>query len=81
MANEIIPPNTPFTRAVERVRATRATQGTSAAEEMELPRTSPRARLNYFPDDSTLGSMVDRALAALSRGIVWARGAIVNLVV
>lgn len=81
MANEIIPPNSPFTRALERTRATRRAQGTAEAEETEAPRASPRARLNFIPDDTVLGSMVDRALAALSRGIVWTRGAILNLLV
>ena len=81
MANEIIPPNSPFTRALERTRAARRTEQTSQTEETETPRRSPRARLNFMPDDTMLGTMIDRALAAMSRGIVWARGAIVNLVV
>lgn len=80
MANEIIPPNSPFTRAVERARAARRTQGTADTEEAQ-PRTSPRARLNFIPDDTLLGAMIDRALASLSRGIVWTRGAILNLLV
>ena len=80
MANEIIPPNSPFTRAVERARATRRAERTDEAEEAQ-PRSSPRARLNFIPDDSMLGTMIDRALSALSRGMVWTRGAIVNLLV
>ncbi len=83
MANEIIPPNSPFTRAVERARAARRTDPLSRLEEAEeaRPKSSPRARLNFIPDDSMLGSMIDRALSAMSRGITWTRGAILNLLV
>ncbi len=43
--------------------------------------TSVRARLNFLPDDSTLANLVDQALTALSRGVRWARGSIINLIV
>jgi len=83
MANEIIPPNSPFTRAVERAKAAKRASPADRLDEAEetRPRSSPRAKLNFFPDNSILGEMVDRALAALSRGVTWTRGAIVNLLV
>lgn len=83
MANEIIPPNSPFTRALERTRAARRSDPLDRLEEAEetRPKSSPRARLNFIPDDTLLGSMIDRALAAMSKGVVWARGAILNLLV
>jgi hypothetical protein len=43
--------------------------------------TSVRARLNFLPDDSMLASLVDQALTALARGVRWARGSIINLIV
>lgn len=83
MANEIIPPSTPFTRAVERARAAKRAGNVGATEETEAPvqRSSPRARLNFIPDDSMLADMIDRALSAMSRGAKWTRGAILNLLV
>lgn len=83
MANEIIPPNSPFTRAVERARAARRVERPDEADRTEetFSRSSPRARLNFIPDDSMLGAMIDRALGAISRGVVWTRGAILNLLV
>jgi hypothetical protein len=83
MANEIIPPSTPFTRAVAQVKAKRRAEGVEdadGADEASL-RQSPRARLNFIPDDSMLSNMIDRALLALSRGARWARGSILNLLV
>jgi hypothetical protein len=82
MANDLIPPSDRFARAI----AVRANKGAETVERMATPQPpppakSPRARLNVFPDDSALAVLVDRALTALSRGVVWARGAIVNLVV
>ncbi len=43
--------------------------------------TQHRARLNFMPDDSALANLVGQALSALSKGIRWARGSIVNLIV
>lgn len=40
-----------------------------------------RARLNYEPDNSTLAGLINQALTALSRGVRWARGSIINLIV
>jgi hypothetical protein len=47
------------------------------------PRTTSqvRARLNYEPDSETLSGLIGNALAALSRGVRWARGSILNLLV
>lgn len=83
MANEIIPPNSPFTRAVERARAAKRLDPADRLDEAEeaRPKSSPRARLNFLPDDTMLGAMIDRALSAMSRGLTWTRGAILNLLV
>lgn len=79
MANDLIPPPDRFANAVARARAARAPAAAAPAQgSKEKP---PRARLNVFPDDVTIADMVGRALGSLKRGIVWARGAIVNLVV
>ncbi len=83
MANEIIPPNSPFTRAIERAKAAKRIDPVDRVDDAEdvRPRASPRAKLNFLPDDTVLGGMIDRALAALSRGVTWTRGAILNLLV
>ncbi|OYW14342.1 MAG: hypothetical protein B7X02_00255 [Rhodospirillales bacterium 12-54-5] len=89
MTNDLIPPSDRFARAVAKVQAKRVAEGlvpiqtASPVAPKAGPSTgrSPKARLNFFPDDSYLSDMVEKALTALSRGVVWARGAIVNLVV
>lgn len=74
-------------RAAERIRAKREAERTQAATpEATLltpvtTTTQVRARLNFIPDDSMLGGMIQQALTALSRGVRWARGSIINLVV
>ncbi len=79
MANEILPPNSPFTRAVQQVKAKRRADEPEESEGTR--RASPRARLNFIPDDTLLAEMIDRALYAVSKGTRWARGAILNLLV
>ena len=71
----------PFLRAAAEIKATGAITRPVAPEKSEAPRKSPRARLNYLPEDSELSGMIDRALGAMSRGIHWVRGSIVNLLV
>lgn len=80
MANNQITPQSAFERAAAQVRAQRKPDAVSKPEEK---RTSAqiRASLNHIPDTDTLHSMIDKALAALSRGVRWARGSIVNLIV
>lgn len=73
----------------DRVRAKREAerkQKVSAAEPITVNQavttsTGVRARLNFLPDDSMLAELVGQALTALSRGVRWARGSIVNLIV
>lgn len=38
-----------------------------------------RAQFNYIPSPDVLKTMIDRALEALSKGIYWDRGSIINL--
>lgn len=87
MAQDLIPPNRPSTIA-DRVREKRAAERKSGVESADATpiqtistSTQVRARLNFLPNDSMLSEMVDQALMALSRGVRWARGSIVNLIV
>ena len=43
--------------------------------------TQHRARLNVIPDSASLQGLIENALTALSRGVRWARGSILNLLV
>lgn len=81
MANEPVSGNS-FQRAAQHVQASRATQRAQAVAAIQ-PKTSAakRARLNVMPDEDTLYGLIDQALSALARGIRWARGSIVNLLV
>ncbi len=38
-----------------------------------------RARLNFIPSQEALQELIDKALTALSRGIFWDRGSIINI--
>lgn len=38
-----------------------------------------RARLNVIPQPDELSRLIDKALNALSRGVYWDRGSIVNI--
>jgi hypothetical protein len=85
MVNDLIPNNS-LLRAAERVRAKREAErasGLAEATPLLAPRTSSqvRARLNYLPDSEALNGLIGNALAALSRGVRWARGSIINLLV
>jgi hypothetical protein len=88
MAQELIPGNS-LARAADRVRAKREAERTrKMAEEPITLNAAPvttttrvRARLNFIPDDTMLKNLVDQALTALARGVRWARGSIINLIV
>ncbi len=53
-------------------------KSTSADLRKYYPRQ--RARLNIIPTDQQLENLVKRALEALSKGIFWDRGSIINIV-
>ncbi len=85
MADDLIPSN-PLLRAVANVRAQREAERPSATTEatplVQVKTSSQvRAKLNFIPDDSTLAGLINNALSALSRGVRWARGSIINLIV
>lgn len=86
MADDLISGNT-LLRAAEKVRAQRAAAAAGKVAEpitiTQVKSTSAqiRARLNFIPDNESLSDLIDRALGALSRGVRWARGSIVNLLV
>lgn len=80
--------SSPFLRAAAKVQARRAVDRTQAVKGNEptpiiQPTTSAqiRARLNVIPDETSLNDMIGKALTALSRGVRWARGSILNLLV
>ncbi len=85
MANDSISSNN-LLRAAERVRAKREAERTGGVAEAAalLPVktiTQHRARLNVIPDSASLQGLIENALTALSRGVRWARGSILNLLV
>ncbi len=85
MADDLIPSNS-LIRAAERVRKARAAGLVEAPVQPEkitvITTTGKvRARLNFLPNNDMLKEMVGQALTALSRGVRWARGSIINLVV
>lgn len=86
MSNQPISNNNTLLRAAERVRAQREAERVGRVVEGEVlapvkTTTSVRARLNDIPDHETLVGRINNALAALSRGVRWARGSILNLLV
>ena len=87
MANDLISGNS-LARAAERVRAQRELERAGKVTTPEATIMAPiknsaqvRARLNFIPDAETLSSLIGNALSALSRGVRWTRGSIVNLLV
>lgn len=83
MANELVTTSrNPFIRAADQLKATGSIDRKAALPEPEaLPTRSTRARLNFIPDGDLLRQMIDRALSALSKGRIFDRGAILNLLV
>lgn len=86
MANDINT-NSSLQRAADRVRAKRQAERARAPEEPitlnapTITTSKVRAPLDYMPDNAALKSLIDQALTALSRGVRWARGSIINLIV
>jgi hypothetical protein len=76
-----------LTRAAERVRKQREAERAGGVSELtpiapvKGTTTQMRAKLNVVPNNDAIKSLVDQALTALSRGIRWARGSIINLIV
>lgn len=80
MNHSLIPSGNPFIRASQELQATGKITRPAPAKNVE-PARSPRARLNFIPDEDSLMAMVGRALQALSQGMRWDRGSILNLLV
>jgi len=40
----------------------------------------PKPPRNFIPSDEVISGLIERALAALLRGMIWDRGSIINLV-
>lgn len=81
MANQLITTSgNPFLRAAEQLRA-KGEIDRKALVDSPAPLRSSRARLNFIPDGDTLHEMIGRALSALSKGRIFDRGAILNLIV
>lgn len=76
----------PLLNSLERVKKSREAERTGRVVEAEIlepvkTSSSIRARLNVIPDESTLAAKITQALSALARGVRWARGSILNLLV
>lgn len=70
--------NNPFLRAADELRLTGRIERKA---EITTSKRVGRAILNYFPEDSELFTLIDKALNALSRGVYWDRGSILNVLV
>jgi len=86
MSNTPISNTNSLLRAAEKVRATREAERAGRVVEGEIlapvkTTSQVRARLNDIPDHTTLMGRINNALTALSRGVRWARGSILNLLV
>lgn len=88
MSQEILPGGRRPLTVADRVREKRAAERKEKLLNAEpiIPTvttttTQIRARLNVEPDDSALAALVNQALTALARGVRWARGSIINLIV
>lgn len=68
----------PFLRAADELRLTGKIE---RKKEITISKRISRAVLNYIPEDSELLPQIERALQALSRGIYWDRGSILNVLV
>ncbi|MCH2547647.1 MAG: hypothetical protein MK052_08575 [Alphaproteobacteria bacterium] len=79
MSNRIPSTGLPATTGVSRVTDPRQR---SQTHEKELRDYAPphRAQRNYIPTPDALKNMIDRALEALSKGVYWDRGSIINIV-
>jgi len=64
----LTPPDTRVRRPVDR---------RSQREELRPP---PRPLTNFIPTTEAIQMLIERALTALSEGIYWDRGSIINLV-
>lgn len=78
MANTIPPSSLPVSAGISRPRDTAA----SGEKDNNLRKhASPaKAHKNYIPSPDVLRSLIERALDALSHGVYWQRGSIINLV-
>lgn len=79
MTDEIRTKSNPLVEHALRIRQKGAISAPSRGE----PRTrnTPKAPLNFIPDTDMLSGMISNAMQALSRGVRWARGSILNLLV
>lgn len=75
--NTRIPPSIPG--AIARPQDTRR-RNERTGEDLSSYRSPRRQEMNYIPSPDHLRSMVERALEALSKGVYWERGSIINLV-
>lgn len=81
MANALITTSgNPFLRAADQLREKGSIDRKAVIADAP-PVRSTRARLNFIPDMDMLSEMVDRALSALSKGRIFDRGSILNLLV
>lgn len=77
MATRIPPSSLPVSPGIGRLRDTRPQEKDRDLRKYASPN---RAHLNYIPSPDALRSLIERALEALSNGVYWQRGSIINLV-
>ncbi len=79
MTNEIRRKTNPLIEQAMRIRQQGAIEAPTRTE--PHTRSTPKAILNFIPDSDGLTRMIGNAMHALSRGVRWARGSILNLLV
>lgn len=79
MSSRIPSSNLPVAHGVGKVAYTRK-QSKAPDKELRDYRPPHRAQSNYIPSPDVLRNMIDRALEALSKGVYWDRGSIIDLV-
>lgn len=71
-----------FPRSQTRITTTTTQRaGTSETGRVERRDTAPppRPRQSFIPTAEVLDDLIERALAALRRGVYWERGSIINI--
>ena len=74
----LVPGFSPRSAATRTARSGVGQRKSSAAERAEFA-PPPRPGANFIPSPAMLQELIGRALDALSRGIYWDRGSIINI--
>lgn len=77
MATNIPTSSPPLSGGISRPADTRPRSRDTDLKKFAAP---SRAQANYIPSPDALRTMIERALEALSNGVYWGRGSILNIV-